>query len=238
MIQWVFFLAGCYHLSKIFMQKLEIINKIIKFLTLLSRVGVIRRVLCKNECSANNNSSLMNAKKGDGFMIRNAGELLHKKRQWKINSVQTNSLRLSLVRALGLCERTSVRVSCHYKTTKEPQQISSRALAHTHGHTHKITNWMIRYLHGTIRSMNDKHWNTLYDHRTIVQTALSRCVLWLARATPLKSQVKTISFSRLPYTVRMMWILLRPLFFLLFFVFCYSSCGTFNSSSSEAVNQV
>lgn len=63
------------------MQKLEIINKIIKFLTLLSRVGVIRRVLCKNECSANNNSSLMNAKKGDGFMIRNAGELLHKKRQ-------------------------------------------------------------------------------------------------------------------------------------------------------------
>lgn len=91
------------------------------------------------------------------FTIQNAGELSEKEKQWKINSVQIELctykqsvyVRMSVsARAFHVITRQQKKSQCSSNGSESKARIS------------------FGYLHGTIRSMNDKYWNMLYDHRT------------------------------------------------------------------------
>lgn len=189
-------------------RKCEIINIIIKFLTLLSVVKLYEMIQC-----------WMCATLSRFKVSKMLANCWNEEKQWKINSVHSHS-------ALGFGVSANAHDSCHYKTTKEVSQWD------------RVRPNEYAYLHGTVRSMNDKYWNMLYDREQQLLRARTLCYTLTALSW---TQVKTISFSLLSTAISMMWIFVE---FAVFFSASFLAQqkllarGSFNSSSSEAVNQV
>ena len=165
------------------------------------------------------------------FTIRNAGELSDKEKQWKINSVQielcTYSRRVGTRASECACARfmslQQKRSQCNWEIERERAE--------------GISFW---YLHGTIRSMNDKYWNMLYDHRApCKQQQLSHAHSALL-ALPLSLAMRWPSQNNFFFSVVLwhiqwceFWSCCCYVRVVSFFSSFYVARGSFNSSSSE-----